>query len=55
MKSKLNQVLLIVILLLGTALLAFNYGFDMGEQKGYVEAMQDCLEINQPSQGQTSL
>ncbi len=54
MKSKLNQILLIIILLMGTALLAFNYGFKMGEQKGYVEAMQDCLEVNQPSQSKTS-
>ena len=45
MKSRLNQILVVVILLLITALLTFNYGYKLGEHKGYVEAIEDCYEI----------
>lgn len=54
MKSRLNQVLLVIIILLITGILAFNYGYQLGEHKGYVEALQDCVEL-QPREKQTSL
>ncbi|MFW5759850.1 MAG: hypothetical protein ACOCXH_02585 [Cyclobacteriaceae bacterium] len=54
MKSKLNQILLVIIILLITALLAFNYGYKLGEHKGYVEALQDCVDLG-PLEEQTSL
>jgi hypothetical protein len=39
-----NIVLVAVIILLLTVILSFNYGYNMGERRGYVMGVQKCLE-----------
>jgi len=44
LKSKLNQILIFIIAILLTALISFNYGYDLGEHKGYVMGMKKCFD-----------
>jgi hypothetical protein len=52
--KKLNRVLLVVILILVVAIITFNWGYQLGEHKGYVEGMQWCVEKGGSMRGQTA-
>jgi len=56
LKSKVNRILLLIIALFSVALFTFNWGYELGEHKGYVEGMQWCLGGEEkPAQQNTSI
>jgi hypothetical protein len=44
MNKNFNIILIAVIAVLIAAILAFNYGYRLGERRGYVMGVQKCLE-----------
>jgi hypothetical protein len=40
----LNLLLIVIIVVLLSVILSFNYGYSLGERRGYVMGVQKCLE-----------